>query len=279
MNAIQEKSVSLWMETATVPEAPVLDTDRTVDVVVVGSGIAGLSTAYELTHSGKSVCVLDRGDLVGGMTSRTSAHLTSNIDDLFSELIGLRGADEARAYMHARLKAIDRIEEIQSAENIDCDFRRVDGYLFPARTDDQSTLEKEFEACRKIGFPGAEWVDETPIPDAGTGRSLLFPNQARFHPRKYAAGLIRAIKAHGGELYANTPVVGVKEEAGEVEVSTKNGCTVRAGAAVIATNSPINDWLAIHTKQAPYRTYVIAGRVPHGAVPDALYWDTLDPYR
>ena len=44
------------------------------------------------------------------------------------------------------------------------------------------------------------------------------------------------------------------------------------------TNSPINDWVAIHTKQAPYRTYVIAGRVPRGSVPDALYWDTLDPY-
>jgi len=56
-------------------------------VVVVGSGIAGLSTAYELCKLGQSVIVIDRGKLAGGMTSRTSAHLTSNIDDLYQELI------------------------------------------------------------------------------------------------------------------------------------------------------------------------------------------------
>lgn len=278
MNAQDERSVSLWMDTASIPDARLLQADRTADVVVVGSGIAGLSTAYELSQSGESVVVLDRGKLVGGMTSRTSAHLTSNIDDLYYELIRMRGEAEARSYFRLRLRAIDRIEEIQESEEINCDFKRLNGYLFPAKTEDESTLEAELEACRQIGFRGVKWVDKTPIPDAGVGRSLLFPNLARFHPRKYAAGLIRAIKRGGGELFADTPVVGVEENNGEVRISTQNGCAIRARAAIIATNSPINDWLAIHTKQAPYRTYVIAGPVPRGSVPDALYWDTFDPY-
>jgi uncharacterized membrane protein len=55
---------------------------------------------------------------------------------------------------------------------------------------------------------------------------------------------------------------------------------VNADHIVVATNtpSPINDWFGIYTKQASYRTYVIAATVPRGSVPDALYWDTGDPY-
>jgi hypothetical protein len=177
MNAIEERSVSLWMGTASVPAAKPLEADDDTDVVIVGAGIAGLSTAYELAKLGRSVIVLDRGELGGGMTSRTSAHLNSNIDDLFQELIRLRGEEEARLYLKARLAAIDRIEEIQASEEIACDFSRVDGYLFPAKSDDVKTLEGEFEACRKVGVPGVKWVDQTPIPDAGAGRSLLFPDR------------------------------------------------------------------------------------------------------
>jgi glycine/D-amino acid oxidase-like deaminating enzyme/nitrite reductase/ring-hydroxylating ferredoxin subunit len=278
MNAVRERSTSLWMATPEVPDAPSLEADVSADVVVVGSGIVGLSTAYELCKQGRSVVVLERGSIAGGMTSRTSAHLTSNIDDLYSELITMRGEAEARLYSKARLAAIDRIEEIQKLESIDCDFKRVDGYLFPAKTDDVKTLEDEFAACLTIGFPGVGWVDQTPIPHAGSGRSLVFRNQARFHPRKYLDGLVRSIKRDGGKLFAETPVTGVEEKDGAVLVKTARNNVVRAGAAVIATNSPINNWLAVHTKQAPYRTYVIAGKVPHGSVPDALYWDTLDPY-
>jgi glycine/D-amino acid oxidase-like deaminating enzyme len=113
MNAIEEKSVSLWMDTATIPSSRPLQKDRSADVVIVGAGIVGLSTAYELANLGMGVIVLDRGRLVGGMTARTSAHLNSNIDDLYEELIRMRGEAEARAYLRMRVRAIDRIEEIQ----------------------------------------------------------------------------------------------------------------------------------------------------------------------
>ncbi len=279
MNAIDEQSVSLWMDTASVPSADPLATDAEADVVVVGSGIAGLSTAYELARSGRSVAVLDRGALAGGMTSRTTAHLTSSLDDYYHELIRLRGVAEARSYLRMRQAAIDRIEEIQKVEGIACDFQRLDGYLFPAKTDDASTLDSEFDACRQIGFEGVSWVDQTPIANAGSGRALKFSNQARFHPRKYLAGLIRCIEREGGRLFSDTPVTGVEENSDGVSLTTSAGHKVRANAAIIATNSPINDWIAVHTKQAPYRTYVVAGRVRRGSVPDALYWDTLDPYQ
>jgi glycine/D-amino acid oxidase-like deaminating enzyme/nitrite reductase/ring-hydroxylating ferredoxin subunit len=278
MNAIEERSVSLWMASADVRQPEPLRSDETADVVVVGSGIAGLSTAYEVCRLGKSVIVLDRGALAGGMSSRTSAHLTSALDDLYHELVRMRGEAQSRLYYNSQKTAIERIDEIRRSEKIACDFHWLDGYLFPARESDSKKLEREIKACHRIGFRGVEWVDRAPLPGRATGRSLKFSDQARFHPRKYLDGLIRCIKRDGGRLFASTPVVGVEEQKGRVLVKTQRGNIVRAHAALIATNSPINDWIAIHTKQAPYRTYVIAGRVPRKSVPDALYWDTLDPY-
>ena len=278
MNASEERSVSLWMDTASVEQSGRLTADERADVVVVGAGIAGLSTAYELCRRGQSVVVLDRGALGGGMTARTSAHLASELDDFYYELIKMRGLEEARLYYESQAAALDRIEEIQSSEGIDCDFRRLDGYLFPASEDDTSILEREIEACREVGFSAVGWVERAPIDGGADKPCLRFPDQGRFHPLKYLDGLVGCIRRDGGRLYAETPVVSVTEQDGEVLVRTERGNVLHARAAVVATNSPINDWIAIHTKQAPYRTYVIAGRVPRGSVADALYWDTLDPY-
>lgn len=278
MNASLERSVPLWGKAAPVPDVPALTGEVQADVAVIGAGIAGLSAAYELVRAGRSVVVLDRGPLGGGMTTRTTAHLTSAIDDYYSELIRVRGLDQARLYYQSHAAAIDRIEEIQGKEGIACDFRRLDGYLFLAPGTDPALLEREHDAAHQAGFAGVAWVDSAPLPGRDTGRALRFPGQGRFHPLEYLAGLARCIREGGSWLFAQTPVVEIKEEGEGVIVRTAAGHVVRAGAAVVATNSPINDRVAIHTKQAPYRTYVIAAKLPQGAVTDALYWDTLEEY-
>src|SRR5205085_2599330 len=114
----KERTVSLWMNTDVAPEAPPLRGRENADVVVVGSGIAGLSTAYELTERGKDVVVLDRGPIGKGMTSRTTAHLVAISDDSFDAFIKLRGLDLAKLYYTSQSAAVDRIEHIQNAEGI-----------------------------------------------------------------------------------------------------------------------------------------------------------------
>jgi len=281
MNASLERSQSLWTPflpkvQAAAPGARALAASCDVDIVVVGAGIAGLSCAYELSRLGKSVLVLDRGAIGGGMSARTTAHLSAQFDDYYSAYVKLRGEEEARAYFESQHAAIARIETIQREEGIDCDFQRVDAYLCLAPESDPGLLDRELEACRLIGFNEVSFADP---PVASLPRpALRFVNQARFHPLRYLEGLVRAIVARGGRIHPDTPVVGVEEMDGAVLVKTQSGLEVMADAAIIATNSPINDWIAIHTKQAPYRTYAIAAKAPAGAIPDALYWDTLDPY-
>ena len=276
MNVGDEKSKSIWMEAPT-GAASALDRDESADAVVIGSGIAGLSTAYELSLGNRSVIVLDRGAISRGMTARTTAHLASSLDDSYAEAIKLRGVEQARMLHQSQAAAIDRIEAVQRDENIRCDFRRVDGYLFAARKDESAELEREADACARVG-QSVDWVDRTPLSGVDTGRSLRFPRQARFHPLKYLDGLAACITRRSGRLYADTAVERIEERGNAVSVETARGYTIRAGAAVVATNSPINDRVAIHTKQSPYRTYAIAGSIAADKITDALYWDTHDPY-
>jgi glycine/D-amino acid oxidase-like deaminating enzyme/nitrite reductase/ring-hydroxylating ferredoxin subunit len=277
MNVGNERSRSLWMDVAVAPDAARLRKDLTVDTVIIGGGIAGLSTAYELSGQGQKVAVLDRGKIGGGMTARTTAHLTSNNDDGFKTFIDKRGEKLARDFYISQQAAIDRIDTIQSSESIACDFRRVDGFLFPGPQTTQEEMEEEFEASKTAGMP-VYYAAGVPLRGYESKRSLRYPNLGTFHPTKYLQGLARCITQRGGRLFNNAAVISVEEDDKTVIVKTEDGRTVGAKYAVVATNSPINDRVALHSKQAPYRTYAMALQLPRRKLPDALYWDTLDPY-
>jgi glycine/D-amino acid oxidase-like deaminating enzyme/nitrite reductase/ring-hydroxylating ferredoxin subunit len=271
------RSRSLWMEIDVAPNAAPLQGSSECDVVVIGAGIAGISTAYELAIEGSRVIVIDRAAIAGGITARTTAHLAPLCDDLTSAMIGRRGEDISRRFYESQAAAVDRIEEIGNKESIGCDFRRLDGYLFQALNTDSKVIDDELDAVRKIGAPAHRLVG-VPFAHCEQQHVLRYPRQGTFHPLKYLKGLVAAIEARGGTFHAGTAVESVEErDDGKIVVSTANGEVV-ARAAVVTTNSPIVDRFALHTKMAPYRTYAMAFTVPKGAIPDALYWDTLDPY-
>lgn len=271
------KTTSLWMATAQVPEQAALTEDTHADVCIVGAGIAGMTIAYLLAHEGRSVAVLDDGRIGGGMTERTTAHLSNAIDDRYFEIERLHGQDGAKLAAQSHTAAIDRIEAIIAEEGIDCDFQRLDGYLFVPPGDSKDVIEAEMKAAHRAGLTNVEQVERAPIDFFDTGACLRFPRQAQFHPLKYLTGLSRAIQRDGGRLFNGTHVT-TMEGGGNTRVETGNGCVVTAESIVIATNTPVNNIVAIHTKQAPYTTYVIGARIPRGSVTRALYWDTADPY-
>src|SRR6185436_12509515 len=104
---------------------------------------------------------------------------------------------------------------------------------------------------------------------------LKFAGQAQFQPLAYLAGLANAVRALGGRIHGATQVV--RFEDAPPRVKTLRGHTVSANAIVVATNSPVNDRVALHTKQAAYRTYAVALRMQKDAF-KILLWDTGDPY-
>jgi glycine/D-amino acid oxidase-like deaminating enzyme/nitrite reductase/ring-hydroxylating ferredoxin subunit len=229
-----------------------------------------------LTREGKRVAVLDAGPVGGGETSRTTAHLASAVDDRFTEIERLHGLEGSRICAESHARAIDAIEEAVRTERLECDFERLDGYLFEGGDDASDSLTEELEAARRAGIAVVGVLPRVPVGGL-EARCLRFPRQGQFHPLKYLAGLARAIVRDGGRLYPETMVEDVEEDR-PARVVTKTGPVVTADAVVVATNAPFINRFAIHTKQAPYRTYSIAARVPRESVPRGLYWDTLDPY-
>ncbi|MFL6211416.1 MAG: FAD-dependent oxidoreductase [Pyrinomonadaceae bacterium] len=266
------QSTSIWMATADTPRAAQLTQDTDADVCIVGAGIAGLTTAYLLGREGRHVVVLDDGPLGGGMTARTTAHLTNALDDRFYELERLFGEEGARLAAESHIAAIDRIEAIVNEEQIDCEFERLDGYLFLHPQGTKQVLEDELPAAHRAGLTEVRRLERAPLEAFDTGPCLHFPQQGQFHPLKYLTGLVRAITRDGGRVHTATHATKI-EGGTSARVETAQGHTVKAGAVVVATNTPVNDLVAIHTKQAPYITYVIGARVPAGSIPKLLLWD------
>jgi glycine/D-amino acid oxidase-like deaminating enzyme/nitrite reductase/ring-hydroxylating ferredoxin subunit len=251
-----------------------LDQDGRADVCVVGAGIAGLTTAYLLAQAGQSVIVIDERAVGGGETGRTTAHLTSVLDDRYFDIERMHGPAGARLAAASHTAAIGLIEQIVIAEGIDCEFARLPGYLFGGQ--DVSLLDRELEAVHRVGLTGVELIQRAPLPFE-TGPCLRFPGQGQLSPLRYLARLALAFELKGGRIYTGTRAISIQGGV-HVSVGTEQGRTITAAAVVIATPAPVSDFVIMPARQAAYRTYVIGVRVPRDSVAPGLYWDTLDPY-
>src|SRR5690606_23041870 len=128
---------------------PPLAADERADVCIVGAGVAGLTTAYLLAREGKSVVVLDDGEIASGMTRYTTAHLSNAIDDRYIEIERLHAAAGARLAAPSDRAPSHRTERPVRDGEIDCDFRRVDGWHCLVGGHDGSLLQRNLAAARR----------------------------------------------------------------------------------------------------------------------------------
>ncbi len=268
-------SQSVWMDTADIPQYPPLPHDAQADVCVIGAGIAGLTCAYLLAREGRRVIVIDAIGIGAGETGRTTAHCFPP-DEWYAGIEQRFGVDGAREVADSYATATALIETVARLEHIDCQFERLDGYLFVRPDSHFRDLGAEAEAALRAGVQ-AELLDRVPGLSFDTGPCVRYRHQAQFHPLKYLSGLAHAIVRHGGRLHGHTLATAINDHGGIKRVRTSSG-TVIARDVVVATHTPFNDRVVMHTKQAAYRTYVVGLRVPRGAVPRILLWDTGDPY-
>ena len=275
------RTTPYWSDTASLPVFPKLQRDHRVEVLIVGGGLTGLTAAYLLTKAGKTVALVERERCAQVDTGHTTAHLTMVTDTRLGDLVNRYGRDHAQAVWDAGLAAIAEIDNIRREHRIDCSFEWVDGYLHAPLggvTDKEvASFKEDAERASAMGFD-ATFVDSVPVMAVP---GIRFDGQARFHPRQYLAGLVRVIQDAGGDIYEHSAA----EEFSTDPLSAKvNGHTITCDHIVLATHNPLVGVKGLvgatlfQTKLALYTSYVVAARVPHGTVADALFWDTADPY-
>ena len=265
------KNISYWIDSSPGKTFDRLNGNLSCDVVIVGAGIAGITTALHLVKAGLKVVVIEDGNIGSGETGRTTAHLVNALDDRYFYLEEIFGKEGATLALQSHTVAVDRIEEIVKEERIACDFDRVDGYLFLHPTDQIESLHEDLKAAEEVGLHDIKLLERAPLPDFDTGPCLYYPNQAQFHPMKYLNALAQNITKYGGLIFTGTHASEFHRDG----IVTDSGHRVSADHIVVTTNTPVNDRVTMHTKQAPYRTYVVGLTVPRGSE-HLLLWDTGD---
>jgi glycine/D-amino acid oxidase-like deaminating enzyme/Rieske Fe-S protein len=273
------QSKSAW-QSATMPKFEKLSRDLKCDCLVVGGGITGLTAAYLLTQAGKKVVLIERDSLASGDTACTTAHLTYVTDERLSDLVSHFGKHAAALTWQAGAAAISTIEHISRRESIDCEFRRVPGFLhasLESNKDERRQLRKDCDLAQEFGFQAA-LIDSAPI----VGRpAVRFANVAKFHPLKYLAGVAHAAAGAGCKIFERSEAMEFSDKPRGVKV---NGKQVTCDWIVLTTHVPLMgktgllNATLLQTKLYPYSSYVIGAKIPKGKFPEADYWDTTEPY-
>src|SRR5436190_11034405 len=274
-------TIPFWIHSAPIKRFPALQTDTNADVLVIGAGITGITTAYLLKKAGLTVALIEREHVASIDTGHTTAHLTFVTDVGLHELADNFGNDHAQAAWDAGAAAIDEIERIVQEEEIQCEFTRAPGYLHAwvnsFSEGEISSLKKEARLSAKLGF-GATYLERVPYFSVP---GVRFPNQAKFHPRKYLRSLVMKLPGGGSHVFEKSAVTEFDSERRRAKV---NGHWIGFDRVVMATNNPlvglasITSATLLQTKLSLYTSYAIGARVPSGMIPEAMFWDTREPY-
>ncbi len=274
--SIKDRTESVW-EGIDLPHFGPVTNNQTIETCIVGGGITGISIAYQMAKRGHKVMLVEAFKLGSGQTSRTTAHLTCQLEEQFVELLKMHDEKVVRTFLDAHRSAIDIIENTINSENISCDFKRVDGYLFQGKDCGEVKLQKEQLAGRKCGIE-LDFVQVTPLLNEPVA-SLRFPRQAQFNPMKYLQGLLRVLKELDVQVHEGTHINDIHQDEKKIwNLTTDGGFTIECENLIVATNTPVNNRYHIHTRQSAYRTYAMAFKLSHTVKEEVLLWDTEDPY-
>ncbi len=266
-----------WRDSVDLPSFPTLENDLHVDVAIVGGGISGITTAYQLSKEGLKVAILEADVLLNGTTGHTTAKITAQHGAIYNEFIAHLGEDKARLYYEAANDALQFIQNLVTEENIDCDFSTEDAYLYTTTNRGVTKLEKENAAYKTLGIEGG-LVDSIPL-KLPVKSALVMKNQAQFHPLKYLAHLVNTIVENGGKIFEHTVAVDIKDQQKPV-IMTRNDASVTADHVVVASHFPFYDGGGLYfSRMYVERSYILAAKVKKEECPDGMYLSVDSPSR
>lgn len=260
---------SHWMTSTPSTAYRPLDSDLDVDVLVIGGGIAGLSTAWEVSRTGRSVAVVEADRIAAGVTGYTTAKLTAQHTLVYAHLREARGAAGAEAYAKSQSAALERVAEVAGLLGVDCELERRPAYTWVESDERVDEVLAEVEAAREAGLDAS--FTTTIGPAFQVAGAIRVENQAQFHPRKYLLALADDLTAGGGRIFERTRAVELHEDSKRCRVGTEHGHTITAQHVVVATHYPVFDRALLFTRLTVRRELVVAATIPADLDPGGLF--------
>lgn len=246
----------LWHDQLNASPRPPVRGELQYDVVVLGAGIAGLTTALLLKRRGARVAVVEAGRVATGTTGANTAKATALQRTVYTKIRSARGAEAAAVYADAASSAVEMIARLVDDEGIDCELRRRTACTYALNDNESDAVEIEHEAAQQAGLD--TYADSAELPFASTASTSLAA-QIEFHPVRYASGLAAAIDGDGCAIYEDSRVLNVQEGA-PCRTITQNG-VLRSDRVVVATHYPILDRGLYFARMETDRSHCIAARV------------------
>ena len=266
-------TISFWIASTKDTNYPVLDNDITVDVVIVGGGLAGVMSAYFLKNEGLKVALIDAGKIAKSTTGNTTAKITSQHSLIYEKIKKSRGDEAVRQYADANEKAIKIISDVITGESIVCDFEWKDAYLYTQNDKHIKKVQKEVDAASSAGIK-ADYLDQTPLPFSVLA-AMRFTGQAQFHPRKFVLAIAENLIRDGVRIFERTRAVDIKEGT-KCEVVTDKGKSIVADHVIIASHYPFYDGKGMYfSRMYPVRSY-LRGLKIEGDFPNGMFIEAED---
>lgn len=272
MNALmlKPKIKNYWQRSIAPVSFPRVTEDLNTDVVVIGGGIAGVTIAYKLVQSGKRVILIEKGDIGDTDNGKAMSHLLTMPENRYVNLEKVFGPEGISIIAESHRQAINYIEKMIKDENIECEFERLDGYLFLHQSDTKQSLLSELNAVRKVGLNAID------LPFVlGTNQHvpcLKFYDQAQFHPVKYLNGVCDILKIKGAGIYSQTGISKMSKN----EITTDGGYRIKTDFIVITDPEFENGKYTSPLHKNSCNTYALAARIKKDSVRKFLWMDTGD---
>ncbi|WP_226659859.1 FAD-dependent oxidoreductase [Pseudalkalibacillus hwajinpoensis] len=266
----------IWQDDHHIDTHPSLTESISTDVVIVGGGMTGITTAYLLSKAGKKVVLLEANRLLNGTTGHTTAKITTQHDLIYDELLNHFGAEKAKHYYDANNQALQFIRETIDELSIQCSFTEEDAYLYATTDHYARKLTNEMNAYHKLGIHG-EFQNDLPI-DLSIKGAILMSNQAHFNPVAYLSALVNKVKEQQGQIFEHTVAIDVEKGLNPIVV-TKSGAKISCQTVIACTHFPFYDGNALYfSRMYAERSYVIAAKTKQ-SYPGGMYLSADMPKR
>lgn len=273
---VPKDTSSYWKNNTSLPSFPSLNDNIKTDILIVGAGITGITTAYLLRNQGFNVTLIDSGTILSGTTEYTTAKITAQHGLIYHELIQHFGVEKAKQYYQAAMDAKRWIHNTIKKEQLNCDFTTQDAYLYTNDENEIKNLDKEYEAYKQLKIDG-ELVTKMPLA-IPIQKALVMKNQAQFHPLAFLKHLVTASHEDGVKIYEHTTAIDLDYQE-KITVTTKDNHKIECKQLVMASHYPFHDKSGLYfSRMYEERSYLIAVKT-NMKFPGGMYINAEQPTR